>query len=95
MLAGSASNFDAVLFHIRNMEFKEPKQVPLERNLSQRYVMFLDESPSNNWFPYQSFGNFFNWYNLLMLFHMTFFYFTFFFRSVILLITLCNTNALS
>jgi hypothetical protein len=72
MFLESASNFDAVIFHIRSMEvngvinspedrWPEKWQNPLERKPSQRYIMLLDESPNNNWFPFESFGNFFNW----------------------------------
>jgi hypothetical protein len=69
LFAESVSNFDAVIFHIRNMEVQQnPRdrwhvewQNPMKRKPSQRYIMFLDESPNNIWFPYQSFGNFFNW----------------------------------
>ena len=32
-----------------------------ERLPHQRYVMFLMESPKNDWFPYEKFSNFFNW----------------------------------
>ena len=71
-LTGSASQFDAVFFHIRNMELigqwpdvtvKRPDKWPnpSERKPFQRYVMFLDESPLNSWFPFERFGNFFNW----------------------------------
>jgi hypothetical protein len=72
MFLESASNFDAVIFHIRSMEvngvinspedrWPEKWQNPLKRKPSQRYIMLLDESPNNNWFPFESFGNFFNW----------------------------------
>ena len=56
-------DFDAVVFHIRDMENGKialPNQK--RRKPHQRYVMFLMESPLNDDFPYESFGNFFNWY---------------------------------
>ena len=73
-MKGSVSEFDAVFFHIRNMEFigerhdwavkgSEKLPDPAERKPSQRYVMFLDESPQLSWFSFEKFGNFFNWYN--------------------------------
>ncbi len=53
MFSESASDFDAVIFHIRSMEvngiinspeerWPENWQNPLERKPSQRYIMFLE-----------------------------------------------------
>ena len=52
----SIGEFDAVLFHIQNMnrgtiELPDPK----ERQSFQRYVMFLVESPINSSFFYEKF----------------------------------------
>ena len=50
------------MFHIRDMgngKIAIPNQK--KRKPSQRYVMFLMESPLNDGFPYEKFGNFFNW----------------------------------
>jgi hypothetical protein len=60
--AGSLEDFDAVVFHIRDMDggkIAMPNQK--RRKPHQRYVMFLMESPLNDNFPYENFGNFFNW----------------------------------
>ena len=55
-----ASTFDAILFHMRNMnQGKVPNQ--RLRDPNQRYVMFLMESPVHDNFPYDKFKGFFNW----------------------------------
>ena len=62
-LLNSISDFDAVFFHIRDMnkgQISLPKEK--ERNPNQFYTMFLMESPLNdNNFPYEKFQNYFNW----------------------------------
>jgi hypothetical protein len=58
----SLSDFDAIVFHIRNMDGrKRALPNPKERKSNQRYVMFLMESPLNDQFPYEKFKGFFNW----------------------------------
>ena len=58
---GSISEFDAVLFHIRDTK---RGQIPLpnqeKRKSNQLYVMFTLESPQNDVFPYENFRDFFN-----------------------------------
>lgn len=54
------SEFDAILFHMRDMH-NIPLPNPKLRKPTQRYVMFLMESPSNDNFPYEKFGSYFNW----------------------------------
>ena len=59
---GSLSEFDAILFHIRDLQ---NGQIPLpnqrKRKPNQFYGMFLMESPQNDGFPYEKFKSFFNW----------------------------------
>ena len=59
----SITDFDVVMFHIRDMkEENEPViKLPETRSPNQRYVMFLMESPSYDLFPYEEFQNYFNW----------------------------------
>ena len=59
---GSLGDFDAVLFHMRDMPHS-PISVPNQRRRKphQRYVMFLMESPQNDNFPYSKLKGFFNW----------------------------------
>ena len=62
LLSESVTEFDAILFHIRDMNDGRillPNQK--RRKPNQRYVMFLMESPLNDNFPYEKFGKFFNW----------------------------------
>ena len=58
----SVNEFDAILFHIRDMR---DGRIPLpnqhRRKSNQHYVMFLMESPLNDGFHYEKFKNFFNW----------------------------------
>jgi hypothetical protein len=52
------SDFDAILFHLRNMNGNERSVTvpnPKRRRLGQRYVMFLMESPQHDYFNYDSF----------------------------------------
>ena len=59
---GSVSDFDAVLFHMRNMnggKVAVPNQS--KRRREQVYVMFLVESPIHDNFPYQKFKGTFRW----------------------------------
>ena len=60
---GSVANFDAILFHIyelNNFFVSIPSQK--ERKPNQRYVMFQMESPLNdNDFVYSNWNGFFNW----------------------------------
>ncbi len=62
---GSILEFDAILFHIRDMHLSNDKpimtQLPDIRGDHQRYVFFLMESPSYDTFPHESFANYFNW----------------------------------
>ncbi len=54
-LLPSLADFDAILFHMRDMERKHGRlMVPNQskRRPQQRYVMFLMESPENDGFPY-------------------------------------------
>ena len=53
------NEFDAILFHIRDLKNAIPKATM--RKPKQRYVMFLMESPMNADFPYDRFDGFFNW----------------------------------
>ena len=63
------NRFDAILFHMRNMEHEKPwitksstwNKMMNERNPQQRYIMYTLESPANDKFPYGFFDNFFNW----------------------------------
>ena len=60
--SGSMGNFDAIVFHIRDMDNGHiPMPNQKRRRPNQRYVMFLMESPLNDMFPYEKFGDFFNW----------------------------------
>ena len=52
------SEFDAILFHIRDMK---DGNNPLERKENQHYVMVLAESPLNDNFQYTKFESYFNW----------------------------------
>ena len=54
------SDFDAIFFHIRNME-DGAISLPEDRKNKQVYLMFLMESPLNDNFPYERFQNYFNW----------------------------------
>ena len=58
----SIADFDAVLFHMRDLG-ANPLRVPNQkkRRPHQRYVMFLMESPVNDQFPYDKVKSFFNW----------------------------------
>lgn len=65
-LLSNVNMFDAVLFHIRNIneeaaKFETWHKLVIERDPRQRYVMFTLESPANDEFPYNSFDDFFNW----------------------------------
>ena len=59
----SLADFDAILFHLRNMNsgrgVPDPNQ--MRRRPQQRYVSFLMESPQHDDFQYDRFKNFFNW----------------------------------
>ncbi len=60
----SISDYDAVLFHLRDVNTNVRRvAVPNQRKRrpSQRYVMFLMESPQHDGFKYSKFKNFFNW----------------------------------
>jgi len=63
-LLGSLADFDAILFHARDMD-RRVIQVPSQqrRKSDQRYVFFLMESPLNDGLNYTNkrFHNFFNW----------------------------------
>ena len=59
-LLNSISDFDAIFFHIRNME-DGAISLPEDRKNKQLYLMFLMESPLNDNFPYERFQNYFNW----------------------------------
>jgi len=63
-LLDSLADFDAILFHARDMD-KRVIQVPSQtrRKSHQRYVFFLMESPLNDGLNYTNkrFHNFFNW----------------------------------
>eukprot|EP00095_Tigriopus_kingsejongensis_P002490 maker-scaffold64_size435223-snap-gene-2.27 protein:Tk02490 transcript:maker-scaffold64_size435223-snap-gene-2.27-mRNA-1 annotation:"predicted protein" len=58
----SMSEFDALLFHMRNMNLKQPL-LPNQkmRQPNQRYVMMLVESPLHDRFDYRHLGDVFNW----------------------------------
>lgn len=61
-LLASLADFDAILFHIRDMNKGHlALPHPKKRKASQRYVMFLMESPMNDDFPYDKFSSYFNW----------------------------------
>ena len=63
----STSEFDAVLFHLGNIEDLEPEELPdkLNRTANQRYVMFFHEHPSVQWTERLilklGINHFFNW----------------------------------
>ena len=59
-LLNSITDFDAIFFHIRNME-DGGISLPEDRKNNQFYLMFLMESPLNDNFPYERFQNYFNW----------------------------------
>jgi len=63
-MLGSLADFDAILFHARDMD-KRVIQVPSQerRKSNQRYVFFLMESPLNDGLNYTNkrFHDFFNW----------------------------------
>ena len=61
VFVGSISEFDAILFHTRNMDYGRIP-LPKERKSHQRYVMFLMESPVHSTdFPFSKFSGYFNW----------------------------------
>ena len=60
----SLSDFDAILFHYRDMVLNPLNPgLPNQRlrKPGQRYVMFFVESPENYKYDYDRFSNFFNW----------------------------------
>ena len=62
----SLSEFDAVLFNyialnIYVRDRKPGQELPDERRLGQRYVMFFMEAPLNFRYDHDRFNNFFNW----------------------------------
>ena len=52
------ADFDAILFHLRNMDSSRRVPVPNQRKRrpQQRYVMFLMESPQHDSFQYEKYG---------------------------------------
>ena len=59
LIQGSLEEFDALVFHIRDMDGSMPDQ--MLRKPDQRYVMFLLENPFNTFFPLETLDGFFNW----------------------------------
>ncbi len=60
-LSDSIGNFDAIVFHIRDMNHGNIS-LPVVRKSGQRYIMFMNESPTyDEGFPFKAFTNFFNW----------------------------------
>ena len=59
----SISLYDAVIFHMADIERLEPDELPgqLDRSPSQRYVMFFIEIPQHWRADFSRFDNFFNW----------------------------------
>ena len=59
----SVSQFDAVIFHLSDLERLKTEDLPdqKERNPNQRYVMFFLESPQHWQVNVTRFNNFFNW----------------------------------
>ena len=59
-ILGSLSAFDAMLFHMRDMnDGRIPLPNKTKRKPNQRYIMFLMESPKNDGFPYKKFAKYF------------------------------------
>ena len=59
----SVSHFDAIIFHMADLEILKPQELPdqQDRDPSQRYVMFFLESPQHWTVDVSRFNNFFNW----------------------------------
>ena len=59
----SVSLFDAVIFHMADLERLKPQELPnqQDRNPNQRYVMFFVESPQHWTADFARFNHFFNW----------------------------------
>ena len=68
-LLNSISEFDAILFHARDLDLTD---LPISRNINQYYIMFEEESPLMDSYPvmeflkfdsppYKSLNEFFNW----------------------------------
>ena len=59
----SVSEFDAILFHHKDINMLKDSQLPNEkqRRSNQRYVMYFSESPMNYKYDLDRFNNFFNW----------------------------------
>ena len=59
----SISEFDAILFHYKDIDMLKTSQLPNQkhRRSNQRYVMYFSESPLNYDYEYDRFSNFFNW----------------------------------
>ena len=59
----SISQFDAVIFHMVDIELLEQEELPdqMHRNPKQRYVMLIAESPQHWKADFTRFNNFFNW----------------------------------
>ena len=59
----SVSLFDAVIFHMADLEILKPQDLPNQQDRipNQRYVMFFMESPQHWTADFSRFNNFFNW----------------------------------
>lgn len=58
---GSMADFDAILFHMRNLNSKTGIPNQKKRKPNQSYVMMILESPMHDSINYEGFADFFNW----------------------------------